>query len=184
MIIFDLDGTLANCSHRRHFVDKSYLEGCNHWHQIPNHPMEMCAPCKLIYNQWKPNWDAFYAACDKDTPIEPVLNVFIHLTQGEPFNQDIEIWSGRSESVREKTLNWLCDLSGYCEDKMYWDRRLKMRPIGDSTPDDVLKEQWLREAWAQNKTIEYVFEDRPRLVRMWRRRGIFVFNCNQSDEEF
>jgi hypothetical protein len=165
MIIFDLDGTLANCEHRRHFVEK-------------NDGKLRCG------ENWKPDWDAFHEACDKDTPIEPVLDVFIHLTQGEPFNHDVQIWSGRCESVREKTLKWLVNLTGYCEDYRYWERRLKMRPIGDSTPDDILKEKWLDEALSEGKKIDFVFDDRPKVVRMWRRRSIFVFNCNQSDEEF
>lgn len=158
MIIFDLDGTLADCRHRRHFIEK---DGAN-----------------------KPNWDAFYEACDKDEPIQPVLDAFIHLTQGEPFNHDVQIWSGRSESVKEKTLNWLINLTGYCADKMYWKRRLKMRPVGDYTPDDQLKERWLDQAIENGDKIEFVFDDRPKVVRMWRRRGVFVFNCNQTDEEF
>ena len=81
-------------------------------------------------------------------------------------------------------MNWLVNLTGYCEDFLYWDRRLKMRPIGDSTPDDVLKERWLDEALAQGKNIDFVFDDRPKVIRMWRRRGIFVFNCAQHDKEF
>jgi len=59
-----------------------------------------------------------------------------------------------------------------------------MRPVGDSTPDDILKERWLDEAIANGKTIDMVFDDRPKVVRMWQRRGIFVFNCCQHNEEF
>ncbi len=40
------------------------------------------------------------------------------------------------------------------------------------------------EAIAQGKTIDFVFDDRPKVIRMWRRRGIFVFNCCQHDREF
>jgi len=86
MIIFDLDGTLADCEHRRHFVDASYLQGCDHWHSIPNHPIDMCNDCKNRWDRWKPDWKSFYEAYDKDTPIESVLDAFIHLAQGEPFN--------------------------------------------------------------------------------------------------
>jgi hypothetical protein len=46
------------------------------------------------------------------------------------------------------------------------------------------KEKWLDEALAQGKTIDMVFDDRPRIVRMYRRRGIFVFDVNQSGKEF
>lgn len=199
MIIFDLDGTLANCEHRRHFVDRAH----------PINENRRLSEISLVSTPhpdpdpyvWKPDWKAFYEACDKDTPIQPVLDAFIHLTQGEPFNHDVQIWSGRCESVREKTLDWLTNLTGYLEDKMYWDRRLKMRPIGDSTPDDQLKEKWLNELIlgqycplcygarditcpCKTTKIQFVFDDRPKVIRMWRRRGIFVFNCCQHDREF
>lgn len=182
MIIFDLDGTLADCEHRRHFVDRQYMEGCDHWHQIPNHPVDMCDECKKKWFAWFPKWKAFYEACDKDIPIQPIIEIFqlisINLDQ-------VQIWSGRCESVREKTIQWLVDtLKSGIDEKKYFNSILKMRPIGDSTPDDVLKEKWLDEVIRENRIIDFVFDDRPKVIRMWRRRGIFVFNCAQHDGEF
>ena len=147
MIIFDLDGTLADCEHRRHFVDGT---------------------------RSTPDWKSFYEACDEDEPIEAVSKIFDDLA----VDNEIEIWSGRCESVREKTLEWFCNYIPYSGQK------IKMRPIGDNTPDDQLKERWLDEVVRENRTIEFVFDDRPKVVRMWRRRGIFVFDCNQSGKEF
>lgn len=186
MIIFDLDGTLADCEHRRHFVtppnDTKYIF-------TDSTPYENGCILTGEYRfkdgkKWKPDWKSFYEACDKDKPIQPVVDAFIHLTQGEPLNHDVQIWSGRCESVREKTLQWLMDETAICEDYQYWNRRLKMRPIGDNTPDDVLKERWIDEELAKGNEIEFVFDDRPKVIRMWRRREIFVFNCCQHDEEF
>lgn len=193
MIIFDLDGTLADCEHRRHFVDpEKFLIT---FKDSPNFQDKDWLNRKLI--GWKPDYKSFYEACDKDEPIKPVLDAFIHLTQGEPFNHDVQIWSGRCESVRNKTLEWLTNLTGYLEDKMYWNRRLKMRPVGDYTPDDILKEKWLDEYMFEEECkyktlegaiplnrVEFVFDDRPKVIRMWRRRGIFVFNCCQHEREF
>ncbi len=42
----------------------------------------------------------------------------------------------------------------------------------------------LDEALAEGKKIEFFFDDRPKVVRMWRRRGVFVFDVNQSGREF
>lgn len=178
MIIFDLDGTLADCEHRRHFVDPT--KSVNHILQGYDGNGKMIEEagvyCNIIDGQrFKPNWKAFYEACDKDTPIEFVIHVFKKMNE----NYGIEIWSGRCESTREKTEKWLYEyIPGYSF------VRLKMRQISDNTPDDILKEKWLDEAIAEGKTIDFVFDDRPKVVRMWRRRGIFVFNCNQSDEDF
>lgn len=170
MIIFDLDGTLADCEHRRHFVDKSYIT-CG----VNCTPKKRCIDCLRKLEKDQPDWQAFYEACDKDEPIQPTIDAFKSLIS----TNAIQIWSGRCESVRSKTQEWLeCFLPGMLFVP------LKMRPIGDSTPDEQLKERWLDEALAEGDKINFVFDDRPKVVRMWRRRGIFVFNCCQHEEEF
>jgi hypothetical protein len=187
MIIFDLDGTLADCEHRRHLVDGSYRQGCDHWHQIPGHPCDMCDECKIKWKAWKPDWKAFYEACDLDIPIEATINLFSIIredfTLEQFFLQNVQIWSGRCESVREKTVEWL---NQHLLFDVHVAKRMtiKMRPMGDNTPDEELKERWLDEALANGRDIEFVFDDRKKVCRMWRRRGIFVFNCCQHDEEF
>lgn len=180
MIIFDLDGTLADCEHRRHFVDPrkdlnlrniQYKDGTFDVHKVGN---------PTLY-QFKPDWQAFYEACDKDEPIEETIYILKKMLE----NYTVKIWSGRCESVKDKTLNWLKEnIEIYGHDISYFDSILKMRPIGDSTPDDQLKERWLDETIKDGKKIEFVFDDRPKEIRMWRKRGIFVFNCCQHDEEF
>ena len=174
MIIFDLDGTLANCNHRRHFVDP---EKCGDSIRKILKPDGTYKYKHYNGESWKPDWKAFFEACDKDEPIKPVIeNYRAQIFHGK----EVCIWSGRCESVREKTLRWLHNNSvGTSHIK-----ELKMRPIGDHTPDDELKERWLKEALAEGKTIEYVFDDRPKVVRVWRKHGIFVFNCCQHEEEF
>lgn len=170
MIIFDLDGTLADCEHRRHYVDPLKTGYIND-----------------ILQKWEPNWKAFYEDCDKDVPFIPVIQIFTAIETANicPITKKImspvHIWSGRCESVRGKTEWWI----NHHVTPFLWDSfRLKMRPIGDSTPDDILKERWLDESLSQGKKIDFVFDDRPKVVCMWRRRGIFVFDVNQSGEEF
>jgi hypothetical protein len=171
MIIFDLDGTLADCEHRRHFVDerKNIIGGYDQAQLRPG---------------WKPDWQAFYEACDLDTEILPIVFLLKQLRNSQT---DYQIWSGRCESVRKKTEAWLWDrnIDGFSE--------LKMRPIRDNTPDDHLKERWLDEYLnmpglgkyrGQNNKVDFVFDDRSKVVRMWRRRGIFVFDVNQTGKEF
>jgi hypothetical protein len=182
MIIFDLDGTLANCEHRRHFVDP-IKAGCIQW--INNETGKIRYGTGYdngVFQEWKPDWKSFYKACDQDELIIPVAEIYDKLFKENDYYKDFEIWSERCESVRKKTEKWL-------------DRheirysKLKMRPIGDNTPDDQLKEKWLDDyidsmGNQYSHDIECVFDDRPKVIRMWRRRGIFVFNCCQHDEEF
>lgn len=184
MIIFDLDGTLANCEYRRHFVDpRSNAEYYNPGDRGKTVHLNVQTGQRFI-----PDWKAFYQTCDLDTPIQATINI-LHALLCHGCNH-VQIWSGRCESVREKTIDWL---ERYVDNTKDWNKCLKMRPIGDSTPDDVLKETWLNERCADHiltdgkgvkHDIEFVFDDRPKVVRMWRRRGIFVFNCAQHDEEF
>lgn len=99
-----------------------------------------------------------------------------HRVQMEINNVD----DGIPDSAREKTEEWL-------HEHLYeFDpRQLRMRMIGDNAPDDMMKERWLLEHRAMDgRPIEYVYDDRPKVVRMWRRHGIFVFNCAQNDKEF
>ncbi len=179
MIIFDLDGTLADCEHRRHFVDPRkdlnlrairYADNSYDVHTVED---------PKLY-KWEPDYKSFYEACDKDKPIEPVIDIFLDLVLDK---RNVEIWSGRCESVRIKTLDWMCEHI-FNSDQVDCNSMLKMRPIGDNTPDDQLKEKWLDEEIAKGNNVEFVFDDRPKVIRMWRRRGIFVFNCCQHEGEF
>jgi hypothetical protein len=198
MIIFDLDGTLADCEHRRNFVDPAknpdyeqvYIgEGNPHADRLYNRDMPIGKPVwrsKTSKKEWKPDWQAFYEACDKDLPIRPSIDVFNSIN---PYVREVAIWSGRCESVRQKTEEWLIEHVFKGNFMTLEHIELKMRPIGDSTPDDELKERWLDETyevtkWGSIHPIDFVFDDRPKVVRMWRSRGIFVFNCCQHNEEF
>lgn len=188
MIIFDLDGTLADCEHRRHFVDpsknphlmqdiySSYADG--RWWDTEHYEKHHTAI------EWKPNWQAFYEACDKDKPIESTINLLNILIRDD---HEIRIWSARCESVRDKTISWLKQQLDI--DAWFYRDCLKMRPIGDNTPDEVLKEKWLEETYEETQggrrtPIQFVFDARPKVMRMWRTHGIFVFNCCQHENEF
>ena len=189
MIIFDLDGCLADCEHRLHFV-----------HRLKDHPdyyREPCKSCndgshhkidpqihKVTKELWQPDWPAFDDACDQDKPIEPVIQLFryqmnYYRSCDEVYNW--QIWSGRCESIRSKTEYWI---NAHIAPLKWNSDRLKMRPIGDSTPDDELKERWLDETIRENRTVDFVFDRNTKSIAMWQRRGIFVFNCCQHAEEF
>lgn len=201
MIIFDLDGTLADCEHRRHFIDPSYDQSYKGYSRKKScdcpFPHSNDPWVKEDGKKWKPRWDKFEDACDLDTPIQPVIDRWNEQITLGMMNVH-QIWSGRSERVRDKTMAWL-DQHLLC----FNPNQLKMRPIGDSQPDDELKETWLNEYLAsmyprlpiptpenigtiyyRKDPIHYVIDDRPKVVRMWRRRGIFVFDVNQTGKEF
>ena len=124
---------------------------------------------RLPFIQKEPkNWDAFNEACHLDGPIVEIAAVLWALHEA---GEEIEIWSGRSESVREKTERWLKGLGIY-------PRKLLMRPVGDHCQDDDLKERWLKES---PKKPDLVFEDRKRVVEMYRSHGIMCVQVASGD---
>ena len=75
LYIFDLDDTLADLKHRRHFVEYPHVECENCLH---DHNERRCQLCGTKH-PFKPNWDAFHAACVDDTPIDAIIDVLAEL---------------------------------------------------------------------------------------------------------
>ncbi len=170
LYIFDLDGTLADLKHRRHFVEIPFVvcDNCTHWHN--EHKCRCCG----VKHPFKPNWDAFHAACVDDAPIKPVIETLVALAGTAGTRADVWIWSGRMETVRNETETWLhrrAGLHGGHYEPLF--KQLKMRPAGDYTSDDQLKEQWLYAMSPEDRArLVMTFDDRDRVVAMWRRNGI------------
>jgi len=80
-IVCDLDGTLANCEHRVHHVQKVDSEG----------------------EKRKPDWNAFYAGIKDDEVHEAVHRV---LLSRQP-EMNVIFSSGRPERCRADTVWWL-----------------------------------------------------------------------------
>lgn len=152
MIVFDLDGTLRDLTHRLHFI------------------------------QGKADWDAFYRACGDDAPIQHMLENLKAFAKTEK----VMIWSGCSDVARKTTEKWLWDhakIAVLPEMHSNWKHpdpeatlveALWMREDGDFTKDCVLKEQWLDHyrLYEPGDPISLVFDDRQKVVDMWRRNGI------------
>lgn len=128
--VFDLDGTLADLTHRRHHVEGEVKD-----------------------------WRAFFAACVDDAPIEHTLDLLYTLHSA---GQRVEVWSGRSDEVRDQTRAWL--RAHLVPDDVV----LLMRTAGDHRPDDEVKREFLRGGGVP----DMVFDDRRRVVEMWRREGV------------
>lgn len=151
LYIFDLDGTLALIDHRRHLVEGK-----------------------------KKDWPAFYAACVDDAPNLPVINTFKAIRKGA----EVWIWSGRSDEVREQTLAWLYR---YGLIHAFWNplrapEAFRMRKAGDYQPDDKLKFGWLAEMEPPERNrLTATFDDRDRIVKMWRGNGVTCFQVAPGD---
>ncbi len=115
-VVFDLDGTLALNEHRQHFVERPVGEK---------------------------DWRSFFAACDKDDLYWQVARILQVLAAT---GNRVEIWSGRSSEVIEKTRAWLAT---HGLDHVPF----RCRAEGDHTPDHDLKKQWLYDDGSVNDAL-------------------------------
>lgn len=123
-------------------------------------------------------WHHFYAACDKDIPNEPVLTTMERLRAS---GADIWIFSGRSSEVRVKTIAWLAHHTSFMTHDLEGPM-LTMRNEGDYTPDNLLKKQWLQSMLVDDRRrLVAVFDDRDRVVKMWRDSGVICFQVSEGE---
>jgi hypothetical protein len=115
-------------------------------------------------------WRTFYAECPGDLPNWPVIRTLEALRMA---GYQIHIFSGRSDEVCAETIHWLKNFNIPYQ-------HLSMRAAGDYTPDEKLKRQWIAEY--DLSQVLCVFDDRPKVIRMWKSLGLFVFNCGDSEE--
>lgn len=144
-VIFDLDGTLCDITHRLHHIQNG-----------------------------KRDYDQFFKDCSKDTPKPMVIKLMQDFVS---LGYAVLICSGRSDVVREETAEWL-DKYG-----AKYHHQLLMRKEGDHTPDDKLKSEMLDLIYDMGYEVQYVVEDRQRVVDMWRSRGLTTLQIDQWEED-
>ena len=136
--IFDIDGTISDCSHRLHFITGEHKD-----------------------------WNAFYAACKDDTPIDDVCRIFRTL---QAHALPLLLLTGRPNKTEKDTLLWLAD-------NQMWTTPsdLYMRKDGDHRPDYVVKREIYEQEIKDKYDVIGVFEDRDSCVKMWRELGLTCF---------
>lgn len=180
LYIFDLDGTLALIEHRRHFVEAPESGKCRHCfegHAYDDANGSATCPACDGSGKFKPDFDAFQEACDKDQPNWPVIGTMLQLYS---VGCDIRIWSARTDAVKQKTMLWLHSATRIPLIKL--EQMLKMRPAGDTQPDEQLKLKWLNTMGKQERSrVAAVYDDRTKVVAMWRRVGVACFQVANND---
>lgn len=86
----------------------------------------------------------------------------------------IIIMSGRDAAYRGVLENWLMD-HGFVYDDIF------MRPVGDNRNDAVVKNELFERHIAGEYNVDIVFDDRDRVVKMWRAKGLRVFQVQPGD---
>lgn len=151
-ILVDIDGTLSDPTHRLHFVTGRQKD-----------------------------WPSFFATLGEDgvhQEIRELVQVFNNTLGPMPLEMpqyDIVLCSGRPDNYRPQTERWLA-LHKIPYHALY------MRPAGDFRPDDIVKEELLDCILADGYKPLLVVDDRPRVVAMWRKRGLTCLQCREWQE--
>ena len=141
-IIFDVDGTIADVEHRRHFVN-----GNN-------------------------DWDSFRKETVNDTPVQWVCDIAKRfIAQGD----EVAFFSARNESERDITEKQISDWIGDGHKGVF------LRPNDDFTPDDVFKSELADKFIDMGGKIDLIFDDRQKVVDMWRDKGFTVVQVADGD---
>ena len=136
-VVFDIDGTLADLSHR----------------------------LKWIQGEEK-NWDKFYEKVEEDKEIKPIAQIFYLYSNFLAPSARLICITGRPERTREATLQWFEKEIGATPDELY------MRENHDFRPDVEVKREWVERLRKEGYEFILAFEDRDRIVKMYRDMGI------------
>lgn len=152
-LIVDIDGTVADCSHRRHLVET--LDGSDK------------------------NWKLFCSPelTAKDKVIEEVATILNAVIDGLGVaNIDVFYVSGRDAECWETTRDWLIANDLWFDS----DTRLWCRGIGDKRHDVDFKRECLQKIRLTHRVLA-AFDDRNSVVAMWREEGIRCFQVAPGD---
>jgi predicted kinase len=195
-VIFDIDGTLADLTHRVPWITigatcpncveearPSYADYYMFQNGNMPEPFEdiwsngngtckFCEGTGKIVKKWH---DAFYSLCSFDTPIDIVVRWLRACYE----DYHVLIVSGRSpEKGGERTIGWLSDL-----DCPY--HHILMRRANCHGPDDEEKQLILDMILkiVPKEDIAFVVDDRKSVVDMWRRNGLTVYPVRGRDDD-
>ena len=100
------------------------------------------------------------------------------------FSHNIIFVTGREEKYRAQTTAFLKNISenwGLFETPTQEFPILYMRSTGDFRPDHVIKKEICDKHIKNKYNVAFVLDDRNRVVRMWRRLGLTVFQVADGD---
>ena len=117
-----------------------------------------------------------WAKVDLDSVNSFVKNMFDLCKKS---NQEIFVFSGRDEICKEMSYKWLSDNGIKIKIE-----NLQMRELKNQEPDEIIKERLFRNIIEHKFNVLGIFDDRPKVCRMWRRLGLPLFQVGNPDFEF
>jgi hypothetical protein len=201
IIICDIDGTVADCEHRRKYIDDVirigdtvYIKNYPNAKQFPKVVTELGLDSFGLYAaldkhhsrvgqheiRKKKDYKKFFESCKDDSPIQTTIDIVTALSP----NYRVIFMSGRPDSCRQDTIDWL---NKYMPG-LRWPfnapivETLFMRPTGDMRQDYIVKEELYRKYIEPFYNVKLVLDDRDQVVSMWRDRlGLTCWQVNKGD---
>ncbi len=138
-IIIDLDGTLSDCSHRRHHAEKG-------------------------------DFKEFYKTMGDD-PVNEWCRAIIDSFKG---THKVLIVSGRPDEYDAISRAWMI-FNDIHFDELY------MRLKGDFRDDTIIKKSIFHYYIEHEYEIEFVIDDRKKVIEMWRKLGLTALQCAEGN---
>ena len=151
-IVFDIDGVLADCSHRLH-----YIQGENK------------------------DYDKFYSYDEvlKDTPILNLKRILFNIQYAneEGSEIDIKFITARNIKCITATAEWLEKHFSI----MVEEGDILMRPTNDWRPAHEVKEDLIKK-YVGFKNILFAFDDDDQVNEMYKKHGVMCYKPNITKE--
>lgn len=169
-VIIDLDGTIADIEHRRHFVQPppNVLVGHN-GEMIKVLGNFDVTPLDSQLPKFKKDWNGFFKSMSEDKPKGWCVDLVNTLSK----KYSIVFCSGRPDNYRKVTADWLDQYVPY--DNLF------MRHRADQRRDSTTKEVILDFEVLTRYTPHFFIDDRDQVVAMWRKRGYTCLQCDNGN---
>jgi len=116
-----------------------------------------------------------YDKCDTDIPNKIVISIVEnYLSYGEG---DVIFMSGREDSCKEKTRQWIKDYVQIMDREF----QVHMRKTGDSRKDSIVKKELFDNHVRDKYFVDFILDDRDQVVEMWRDLGLICLQCAEGD---
>jgi hypothetical protein len=111
-----------------------------------------------------------WSKVSSDTPKKEIIDI-VNVFRKQ--DKEIIFFSGRKEQCKEQTKKWIYD--NVCED--YW---LYMRKDNDDRNDAITKRELFDENIRGKFFVEFILDDRDRVVKMWRELGLVCLQVSEG----
>lgn len=187
VVVCDIDGTIADISHRLHYVDEeAHKENLKKQIAEEKEKREKEKKSKkkkkaeapvqeevAMPVEWKKDYDKFYSLMPYDAVRRDIQGKLIkYYNEGKT----VIFLTGRPDKYRDVTLSWLSN------NFLTFAYTVIMRRTGDTRKDTETKRELLEQHFSDLSVVHAILEDRPSVVRVWQEMKLPVIDVGNQKE--